>query len=119
MLWTDCGKALFLRTLARNKADEITQIIRDSRTANIEDVGALLDERFAGLQSTQALALSVVAVNFTAAVARDAIDIPMIWVTALDQYVCEYCEDNHGELIDEVGVPPAHWGCRCHIEPLT
>lgn len=105
------------KRFARNKADEVTQIIRDSRTANVEDVEALLDERFGGLQSTQALSLSVVAVNFTAAVARDAIDIPMIWVTALDQYVCEYCENNHGELIDDVGVPPAHWGCRCHIEP--
>lgn len=101
------------------KSDELTQIIRDSRVINRSnsETDDLIDERVRGLQSTQAKSLAVVAVGFVAVTARALIDAPMIWITALDQDVCFYCEDNHGQLVDDVGYPPAHWGCRCHIEP--
>lgn len=104
------------KTYAQHKADEITQIIRDSRIKNVSP-DDLINERVQGLQSTQALSLSVVAVNFVATQARSLVDKPMIWITMLDEGVCDYCEANHGELCDEVGYPPGHWGCRCHAEP--
>lgn len=106
---------------SNSKVNEVNQILLDSKLEGLdaEELSARLDERLNGLQTSQALALSVLAVNFTANVARNAADIPMVWVTALDENVCDYCDPNHGELIDDVGFPPGHWGCRCHTEPAN
>lgn len=113
---------------ARAKADELTQIISDSRAMSLsmQDTLAKLTERSIGLQLAQAKTLSRTAVNYVSNVARDVAikensDFihKVIWVSVLDSGTTEYCEEHDGNIY-EVGEgprPPAHYGCRSMVEP--
>lgn len=105
---------------ARRKADEIAQKISDGRvTGNTNsEISSAVDEVVAGLFYTQAYNLSVSSINYVVALAREAsTTFEDVWITALDFRVCSYCEERHEVPTSEAGIPPAHWNCRCHIEP--
>lgn len=45
----------------------------------------------------------------------------MMWVTALDESVCDECAALEGVIFDAGKEPfcPAHFNCRCHVVPVT
>ena len=46
---------------------------------------------------------------------RDA-DTVLVWRAVLDDVTTPTCWENHGQLIDDIGMsPPEHFGCRCDI----
>lgn len=109
---------------ANRKADDIARIISDGRVQGLlgSEIMSRIEERIDGMHTAQANVLSDTSVNYAASVGREELlkanDSSGIWVAFLDSSVCGFCEDAHGMTIEEVGdTPPAHWGCRCHIEP--
>lgn len=113
---------------ARRKADEITQLIRDSRARGLgnSEIQTLIDMKIKGLHYTQARALATTSVNYTAVVARNTTikrnmgDFDkVVWVSVLDGRTTEYCKEHDGNIypVGEGPRPPAHWNCRSHIEP--
>lgn len=116
---------------AQRKADDITQIIKDGRSLKQvdKDIIAKIQERIVGLSSTQAASLSQTAINFTTGLARSETiqsnpEMPdkVLWVADLEvNEHCEDCEDLDGEIytLDDIEEPPLHWGCACHLEPVS
>lgn len=52
---------------------------------------------------------------------RDA-DVEYVrWIIEDDDRTCSICRDRDGRIyrLDELPMMPAHWRCRCHIEPAT
>jgi SPP1 gp7 family putative phage head morphogenesis protein len=111
------------------KANELYQIIRDGEAQKLEseEIIKLLNDRVKGLHSTQARVLANTNINYTANVARNEtisknkdLFTKVIWVSVLDSGTTEYCQNHSGNTypINEGPRPPAHWGCRSHVEPL-
>lgn len=114
---------------ANRKADEISQVIRDAQIKGLSmsETSALVEERINGLQKAQARILASTAINYTTNVARletlaenkKTISDKVIWVSVLDNSTTDYCSDHDGNVygVDDGPRPPAHWGCRSHVEP--
>lgn len=118
------------KQFGQRKADELAQVITDGKVLGLsqKEINAMIDEKINGLQSTQARALAKTNVNYTSNVARNAtiaankeVLDKVIWVSVLDSGTTDYCEEHDGEIygVDEGPRPPAHWGCRSHIEPYS
>lgn len=110
---------------ANRKSDDIARIISDGMIEGLlaSEIARRVEERINGLHTSQARVLSDTSVNYAVSVGREELIKESgsggIWVAFLDNSVCGFCEASHGKTIEEVGdTPPAHWGCRCHIEPL-
>lgn len=125
-------KSLYMayKQFGNKKADELAQIIRDGQLQNLpaSQIASMIDEKVNGLHNMQARSLAKTNVNYTTNVARSTVMLVnsdvierVIWVSVLDGGTTEYCEDHDGNIydVDEGPRPPAHWGCRSHVEPYT
>lgn len=118
------------KQFARKKADELTQIIRDGQAQGLShaEISKLIDERVNGLHTSQARTLAKTNVNYASNLARNVVVEEnkqvldkVIWVSVLDSGTTDYCQDHDGTIYnaDEGPRPPAHWGCRSHVEPYV
>lgn len=105
---------------AKRKADEVAQVVSDGMISSLQrsDIAATVSGLISGLFASQAYSLAVSTVNYATALARqESTSFDDVWITALDSRVCSFCEERHGQPVSTAGLPPAHWYCRCHIEP--
>lgn len=118
------------RQFGQRKADELTQIIKDSIILKLDnnETEDKISERVSGLQTTQAATLALTAINYTTNVAKEEVmDVNSefikeeVWVSQLEASTCGYCEDLHGTVYDEGDAPdcPAHWNCMCEVIPYV
>ncbi len=118
------------KQFGQKKAAELTQIIKDAQLNKLtaSETAKLIDERVAGLFTTQARTLAATAVNYSTNIAKletiseNSETIKQeTWVTQLEEGTCGYCEDNNGEVYDQGEAPecPAHFNCNCEVIPYV
>lgn len=112
----------------RRKADELVQIIKDGEVNNLtaSEIINNINERVAGLQSTQAGSLALTSVNYSTNVAKtetisqsDVIQYVQ-WDADAELNHCDYCEEQNGQIwpIDEAPDTQVHYGCNCELIPI-
>lgn len=111
----------------RHKVTKIVQGIKDSqiRSEGLEETKSFVKKLMVGLVRTQASTLALTTVNHVVAKTRTEAyrngGIPQVmWVSLLDDSVCDDCEALDGQVFDiaDAPDPPEHWNCRCHLEPV-
>jgi hypothetical protein len=118
------------KQFGQRKADDIHQVIRDSQIKGltIAETHAAIDERVAGLLTSQARTLAATAINYTTNIAKSQViqenrDIiaQEQWVSTLETNTCDYCEGNSDQVYDQGEAPdcPAHWNCNCEVIPYV
>lgn len=117
------------KQFAQRKADDIIQVILDSKIKNFTEVDTIkaIDERINGLLTSQAKSLAATAVNYATALARSQtieqnnVTQKIIWrADAEVNEHCSECDDLDGNEynLNDVDEPPLHWGCACYLEPV-
>ena len=118
------------KQFGQRKADDIYQVVRDANINNltVAETHAAIEERIAGLLTSQARTLAATAINYTTNIAKSQViqenrDIiaQEQWVSTLETNTCDYCEGNNDQVYDQGEAPdcPAHWNCNCEVIPYV